>query len=427
MVTQGRSMALFVIGMSHKSAPIDVREYVAKCLKYAQANVALRCNKTEDVEYVFVNTCNRSEIYVKHYSLKHFLFFLRAITSIDFFKVQKYCYFYRGPYAIKHLFSVVSGLDSLVLGETEVLGQVKRSYDNACTHGSVAKYLSRLFQKSFAVAKQVRSSTNIGHSPLSVAHIATKLALNIFQNLANKKVLIVGAGDTAALVVKHLVKYGVKELIIANRSRERSLRIAQQYPHLAIDVINLTDIAHGMLKVDICISQTNASLPIIGKGLVETSLKKRNYRPLFMVDLALPRDIEPEVNMLEGTFLYCVDDLAQIANKNGELRTREIEPAIKIIHKAQLDFIEWLCEQRSVNTINDFSAKCIEHKKRALNEAHKQLKAGMSADLVVERLAAILVKRIIHTPLVEIKNACLNGDLDTIDSVRKLFQLDKKL
>ncbi|WP_292363503.1 glutamyl-tRNA reductase, partial [Methylophaga sp. UBA1464] len=308
-------MHLVTYGINHTTAPVAVREklsFDADKLPLALASLMLNDSV---IEAVIVSTCNRTEIYChldEDYD-NSVLLWLHNFQQQDATALQSYLYHYEGADAVRHLFRVASGLDSLVLGEPQILGQLKTAYTQALNAKALGKSLGRLFQHAFAVAKQVRTDTAIGNSPVSVAFAAVSLAKQIFSNLAESTALLIGAGETIELVARHLFDNGIKRLIIANRTVERAHMLATSVNGYAI---SLSEIPAHLAEADIVISSTASQLPILGKGTVESALKQRKRRPIFMVDIAVPRDIEAEVGQLEDIYLYTVDDLHDIIEEN---------------------------------------------------------------------------------------------------------------
>ena len=310
--------------------------------------------------------------------------------------------FFESSEAINHICGVACGLESLVLGEPQIFGQLKEAYQTSKSQGALDKILEKLFQHVFKTAKKVRTDTNIGSSPISVAYCAVKLSEKIFTNLQNQTVLLIGSGEMVELSAQHLSKKGVKNIIFANRSLENAQPIAIKHNAEAITLKSLSENLH---RADIVISSTAASIPIIGKGLIETVLLQRKHQPMLLIDLAIPRDIEPEVNQLEDVFLYTVDDLQQIANSNLEERLKEKVEAEKIIKYSSLEFIEWINNIPDEVVIKNYRRQANLLKDELLQIAIRKLKSGSNPDLVVEELADKLTNKLLHQSLEKIRKS----------------------
>ena len=315
--------------------------------------------------------------------------------------MQEYVSYYEANEAVQHICNVACGLESLVLGEPQIFGQLKDAYQLSKNEKALDKILEKLFQHVFKTAKKVRTDTNIGSSPVSVAYCAVKLSEKIFTNLSNQTVLLIGAGEMIELSAQHLSKRGVKKMIFANRTIENAQPIAIKYEAEAISLKSLSENLH---RADIVISSTAAPIPIIGKGLIETVLHQRKHKPMLLIDLAIPRDIEPEANQLEDIFLYSVDDLQQIANSNLEERLKEKVLAKEIINEKSVDFIEWANNIPNEEIIKNHRRQANLLKDELLQIALRKLKLGSNPDLVVEELADKLTNKLLHKALESLKN-----------------------
>ncbi len=324
-------MALLSLGINHLTAPVDIREKVA----FAPEQMTRALHELQDIpavnESVIVSTCNRTEIYCDASSdcsevITHWL---TAHHGINENSLSPYIYTHSDEEVARHLFRVASGLDSMVLGEPQILGQLKESYDRARGDKTVSAILDRLFQHSFSVAKRVRTDTEIGSNPVSVAFAAVSLSKQIFSSLDEAHALLIGAGETIELVSRHLRSQNIGSMTIANRSIERARLLAAE---IGADAVQINAVPEQLVRADIVISSTASQLPILGKGAIESALKQRKHRPIFMVDLAVPRDIEPEVGKLQDIYLYTVDDLKNVVDEN--LRGRELaaEAALEIVN-----------------------------------------------------------------------------------------------
>jgi glutamyl-tRNA reductase len=332
-------MLIVTTGLNHKTAPVAVRERLTFGPDVIVAALRSLREQSGVVECLILSTCNRTEIYcaLVDGADSPLVRWLCEFHGLPANQVTPYLYTHVDKVAVNHLLRVASGLDSMVLGEPQILGQVKQAFQVAQQAGYVGKLLGRLFQHSFTVAKQVRTDTAIGCSPVSVAFAAVTLARQIFSNLAAQTALLIGAGETIELAARHLRQHGIGRLIVANRTVERAHALAAELDGYAI---GLTEITTHLPEADILISSTASPLPILGKGTVESALKKRKHRPMFMVDIAVPRDIEPEVGELSDVYLYTVDDLEQVVDENKRSREQAAEQALEIIEFHVGEFIE---------------------------------------------------------------------------------------
>jgi glutamyl-tRNA reductase len=316
---------------------------------------------------------------------------------------------------------VASGLDSLVLGEPQILGQMKTAFSAANEAGTTGKILNRLFQHTFKSAKQVRTDTAIGSSPVSVAFAAVSLGKQIFGELSGKTVLLIGAGETIELAARHLHEQGIGRMIIANRTVEKAHHLAEEFGGYAI---SLTEISDHLAEADIVISSTASPLPILGKGAVESALKSRRHQPMFMVDIAVPRDIEAEVDDLDDVYLYTVDDLQEVIQENMKSRQDAAKQAEEIIDSQVVHFMEWIESQDSVSTIRAFRAQADRLKAEMLEKSQKMLAAGEDPKHILEVMAHQLTNKLIHSPCNQLRNATSEERPPLLEATRTLFNLD---
>nr|WP_275575118.1 glutamyl-tRNA reductase [Methylocucumis oryzae] len=321
---------------------------------------------------------------------------------------------------IRHMFRVACGLDSMILGEPQILGQMKTAYHVACDAGTIGKQLGKLFQHTFNAAKKVRTDTAIGSSPVSVAFAAVQLAQQIFAKLSEQTALLIGAGETIELTARHLAQQGIGRIIIANRTYDKAHTLATQFNGYAID---LSELPMHLAEADIVISSTASPLPILGKGRVESALKKRKYKPMFMVDLAVPRDIEAEVEQLRDVYLYTVDDLRHTIDQNMNSRRQAAEQAEEIIDTQVEYFLAWLRAQGAQSTIRDYRMSAELLRDEVLQKALSQLKNGANPEETLNRLAYTLTNKIIHIPTTQLKYAAENNRHDLIAAAREIFKL----
>ena len=415
-------MALLAFGINHKTAPVEVRERVAfapeslvEALSDAKASAELK-------EIAILSTCNRTELYCSSraegdHSL---LQWLGRYHGLDPQQLEQCSYAFKDEAAARHMMRVASGLDSLVLGEPQILGQLKSAFSLSQENGFVGAELGRLFQQTFSVAKQVRTDTAIGENPVSVAYAAVSLAQHIFADMSKSKALLIGAGETIELVARHLSQSGVKEMTVANRTLSRALALAEEFSGKAI---LLGDIPDALANADIVIASTASQLPILGKGAVEAALKKRKHRPIFMVDIAVPRDIETQVGELDDVYLYTVDDLKEVIEENQRSRESAAQQAEEIIESGAHDFMRQLRSLDAVDVLTAYRTQSEALRDQELDKALKQLAKGKAAEEVLNTLARSLTKKMLHHPTIQMRKASADGRSDMLDLVQELFQL----
>ena len=394
-----------ILSVNHQLAPVEVREKVAFApTQLAQALSQLK--QTAGIEAgAILSTCNRSEVYaiVDNDNGKEILSdFLSQTHNIARHQLDPYLSYFSSNDAITHICQVATGLDSLVLGEPQILGQLKDAYHAAKEAKTLNKLLEKLFQHAFSTAKKVRTDTEIGSSPVSVAYCAVKLSEKIFSELSKQTVMLIGAGEMIELCAQHLSQKGVKNIIVANRTIENAEKIASTYQARSISLKQFSNVVH---EADIIISSTAASVPIIGKGLIETALKLRKHKPMFMLDIAIPRDIEPEVAQLDDVFLYTIDDLQQVVNDNIDNRQREKTLAEEIIIDQNSKFNHWLSTLPNEQVIQSYRQNAYQIKDETLGLALKKLKNSNDPEAILRQLADQLTNKLLHTPFANIKQA----------------------
>lgn len=416
-------MTLLAFGINHKTAPVDIREKVA--FAPDKLGVALQelLTLTAVNEAAIVSTCNRTELYcdLSEADSAEVVAWFRAYHSLSAEELDPYIYTHLDNQAVQHILRVASGLDSLVLGEPQILGQIKDAYHTASQAGAIGHLLNRLFQHTFSVAKEVRTDTAIGSSPVSVAFAAVSLAKQIFSDLSEHTALLIGAGDTIELVARHLNDQGIKHLIVANRTVERAMTLANQFMHS--EAIALADMPSRLAEADMIISSTASQLPILGKGAVESALKSRKHRPMFMVDIAVPRDIEPEVGALSDVYLYTVDDLHEVIEEGRQSREEAAEQAQEIIENQVEHYMGWLRSLEAVDTIRGYREQAERLRDEAMQHARRQLAAGRDPEAVMSELARVLTQKLLHQPTVQMNRAAFEGREELLEAVRELFNL----
>lgn len=413
-------MVLLIFGVNYKSAPLHVRERLAFDLEALSEICQQIVSEPEIYEAVLVSTCNRTELYVFASSSSVVLRWLKKHPIVNPGQLKDFSYTYRGEETIKHLMRVACGIDSMVLGEAEILGQLKTAFAVASQVGSARKVLGRLFQKAFSLAKSVRTETGIGLNPVSVAYAAAKLTEHFYTDLSTMTVLLIGAGETTELVTKHLYNMGVRKLIIANRTLRNAQAIADCFH---AEVIMLESVGKYLSRADMVVSSTASPLPLVGKGMVEKALKSRKRRPMVMVDLAVPRDIEPEVAQLPDAYLYCIDDLEAIVEENRRLRADAAAQAEQMIAVSSKTFSAWLRTQDALSTLCAFRDHYGAIRDKMLVAAKRQLQSGKPTDEVLEWLAYSLTNRLLHEPTVCLRQASSDGRQDLLSLTEELFDL----
>ena len=391
-------MQLYTIGVNHTTAPIAIRENVAfndANLRHALSDLTAQNTKGFVSEAAILSTCNRTEIYVQSATPEIILHWLAQYHRLDLSHIQPYTYTLTNQDAVKHAFRVASGLDSMVLGEPQILGQFKQSVKIAQDAGTLGTLLHKLFQRTFEVAKEVRTNTDIGGSSISMAAAAVKLAQRIYGDVSQQKVLFIGAGEMIELCADHFAAQKPKSMTVANRTLERGTSLAEK---IGGNAILLNDLPARFAEFDIVITSTASQLPIVGLGMVERAVKARRHRPIFMVDLAVPRDIEPEVAALDDVFLYTVDDLAQVVNDGMENRQTAAINAEMIVQARVETFMQWLKKRDAVPTIKALRDQAEATRQAEFEKALKLMQKGESPEKALEALSNALTNKFLHAP-----------------------------
>lgn len=413
-------MTLLALGINHKTATVAVRERVAFTPPQLTSALGQLRGMPEVREAAVLSTCNRTELYCVTESSgeRPILDWLSDFHGLPVDDLSRCAYHYLDNEAARHLMRVAVGLDSMVLGEPQILGQLKEAYQSARDAQGLGGELELLFQHTFSVAKQVRTRTGIGQNPVSVAYAAVSLASRIFDDFSRSRAMLIGAGETIELVARHLREAGVREMIVANRTRERAEELASQFN---AEAISLNEIPEALPRADIVISSTAAPLPILGKGMAERALKKRRHRPIFMVDIAVPRDIEPEVGELDDVFLYTVDDLNEVIQENRRHRQVAADQAESLIeHGVSM----WLHERRirsSGELIRRYRDQAIDLRELSEQQALARLARGEDPESVVRLLAHQLTNRLLHRPTVAMREASGSERRDLLAAAESLL------
>jgi glutamyl-tRNA reductase len=419
-------MALTALGINHTTANVDMRERVAFAPEQLVEALQQACARAQLQELVILSTCNRTELFYTSEDnpgsgAERALDWLATYHHLHSADIEQNCYHYNEGEALQHMIQVAAGLDSMVLGEPQILGQMKSAYAVAGEAGTVAGELGRIFPRVFSIAKKVRTDTAIGENPVSVAYASVDLASHIFTDLGKTSALLVGAGETIDLVTRHLVEAGVKRIVVANRTLGRAQELAERF---GVEAVLLADIPEQLIDADIVISSTASQLPILGKGAVEHALKMRKHRPILMVDLAVPRDIESQVGELKDIYLYSVDDLREIVEQNLRSRQDEARKADVIIAEGVQAFLQEKRALGAVDTVKALRGRAEQMRDAEVTRALRNLDRGQSAEDVVAALARNLTNKLLHSPSIGLKRASAEGREDVIDVARGLLGLE---
>lgn len=418
---------LVLVGVNHKTTPVEIREKLAFNQVKLEASLEHLVGHPEIVENIILSTCNRVEIYARVENtdqgiqlLKDFICDYHGISRGN---LDQYFYSYRDNQAVEHLFRVSASLDSMILGEAQILGQVKDAYSTARALSSTGLVLNQLFEKAFNVAKKVREETGISERGVSISSAAVELAKKIFEDLENHSVMLVGTGEMAELAAKHLISYGVKTVYVASRTYERAISLAQTLNGCALGFDAFKEELH---RADIVITSTAAPNFIIHKEMIEQAIHKRKNKPIFLIDIAVPRDIAPEVNDLENVYLYDIDDLQNVVNANMEERQKEAENAMEIIKQEVTKFNNWFSTLDAVPTIVEMRNRAEEMRISEVDKTLKVLPHLSDCDQkAIQQLTQSLVNKILHKPTINLKKKTQSQDGHVyLKAIRHLFHLD---
>ncbi|MDQ5767328.1 glutamyl-tRNA reductase [Thiothrix subterranea] len=414
-------MSILIVGVNHKTAPVSIREKVS----FSPDSLPLALHAAHQVvpENLILSTCNRTEIYAATHpqqSVAALIDWLASWHKMPASQLQPYLYIHQQDEAVRHALRVACGLDSLVLGEPQILGQLKTALQAASDQATTGNQLNRLMQHAFSTAKKVRTQTSIGANPVSVAFAAVSLAKQIFSKLEKQTALLIGAGETIELVGKHLATNNIGKIIVANRSVDKAQKLAAEYGGKGI---GLPELADHLPQADIVISSTASPVPILGKGAVERALKIRKHRPMFMVDIAVPRDIEQEVAELDDVYLYTVDDLHSVIEENLQSRRAAAEQAEGMVSTEVSHFMAWLRAQDHMNTIRAYRARTDSIRQEVFDKATALLQNGKSPEEALQFLAHTLANKLSHDATQAMHHAARNGDHQLLAHARALFNL----
>src|SRR5690606_14104208 len=413
-------MQLFAFGINHTTAPLDVREQVTfpeNAMEHALHDLVGR-NPVK--EAAIVSTCNRTEVYCSTEKPEEAMRWLADFHHLQVHDLDPYLYKLPREKAVKHAFRVASGLDSMVIGEPQILGQMKNAIKSAENAGTLGLLLHKLFQRTFFVAKEVRTSTEIGACSVSMAAAAARLAERIFGEISEQNVLFIGAGEMIELCATHFAAKRPKRITVANRTAERAEALSRRFGACPI---SLSELPEQLALHDIVVTCTASPLPILGKGMLERAIKLRKHRPIFIIDLAVPRDVEQEVAELDDVFLYYVDDLADIVKEGLDNRQSAVTEAENIIESNVSDFMRWVSARQTVPTIRALRDHAERHRRHELDRAHKLLAKGENPIKVLESLSSGLTNKFLHLPSTALNNASDSEREQLVELVNRLYQL----
>ena len=414
-------MMLWVLGLNHQTAPVDLRERVAFDAAALPAALASLRGLAEVSEVALLSTCNRTELYCVG-DAERVIEWLAEYQNLSIDEIRPYLYTYGCSDTIRHAFRVACGLDSMVLGEPQILGQIKDAVRVAQEQAALDTWLNALFQKTFAVAKEVRTGTAVGENSVSMAAASVKMAEQIFPDVADLNVLFIGAGEMIELVATYFAAKNPKLMAVANRTLPRAQELCEKLgvnaePHLLAE---LPAILH---EYDVVVSSTASQLPIVGKGMVERALRQRHHMPVFMLDLAVPRDIEEEVGELNDAYLYTVDDMMGIVQQGKEARQKAAAEAEVMVSQKVAEFIDWQKSSQSVPLIRALRDEGERARRQVLENAMKQLAKGTPPEEVLERLSVQLTNKLLHSPTRTLNKAGAN-DSDLVEAVAQIYHLE---
>jgi len=415
-------MQLFALGLNHTTAPVEIREkvnFTSERLKHALHDFLAR-DLAQEV--VIISTCNRTELYcgLEYDTTEAIINWLSHYHNISSQSLHDHLYTYKQAETVRHLLRVACGLNSMILGEPQILGQLKSAYKTARAEGSTSQILNKLFEHSFSVAKQVRTDTAIGSSPVSVAFAAVRLAQQIFGDLSQNTALLIGAGETIELAARHLHENHLGRMIVANRTVERARQLAKEFSGYAI---TLEEIPNHLAEADVVISSTGSPNYVLMRPAVEQTIKIRKHRPIFMVDIAVPRDIDPTVGELDDIYLYSVDDLNEVIQENLRSREQAAQKAEEIIDTHVAHFMGWWNSLNVVDTICHLREQAQEVHHRLVTKAKQMIDSGKSPHEAIDFLAHTLTNTLMHEPCVQLRQAGYEGREELVIAARQLFHL----
>jgi glutamyl-tRNA reductase len=420
-------MNIIALGINHNTAHVEVRERVAFGPDQVADAMCEACGSVGVDELIVLSTCNRTELYAvvpsgqsPDQKARELIDWMAGYHHLSADELRGAAYHHEGEQALRHIVQVAAGLDSMVLGEPQIFGQLKSAFAVAADAGTVGGELGRVFPRIFSIAKKVRTDTAIGENPVSVAYAAVDVARRIFTDLTDCNALLVGAGETIELVTRHLIEAGVGNIVIANRTLGRARELAQKF---GAEAVLLPEIPRVLPAADIVITSTASQLPIIGKGTVESALKVRRHRPVLMVDIAVPRDIEPQVGDLRDIYLYSVDDLRQIVDNNLAARQSEVHKADDIIDAGIVSIREARRSLAAVDLVKQYRLTAEQVRQQELERALAAIARGDDPQQVVAQLARGITNKLIHSPTLGLKKASAEGRHDVLGHAARLLGL----
>ena len=420
---------VILVGLNHRTAHVEIREQVAFPEEDLDRSMKALYKLPNLSEGLILSTCNRVEIYAatkdSEKGVEEIKDFIAQQHHLHLSKFEDTLYVLQGEESVKHLFRVASSLDSMVVGEPQILGQIKGAYRVAHAAKTTGVLLNKLLHKAFSVAKRVRTETSIGNRAVSVSFVAVELAKKIFAHLEGREVLIIGAGEMCELAAQHLVRAGAQKILVTNRTWDRAMELAERFQGEALP---FTELPHALLRADIIISSTGSPDVIVKKEEVSTIIRQRKQRPLFFIDIAVPRDIEPQVNTVDNVYLYDIDDLQEVAEANMKDRQHEARKAEAIVATEVEQFCRWYQSLELVPTIVSLQEKMEEMRKKELEKTLSTLPAVSDKERrAMEVLSEAIVKKILHGPITLLKKQDLNSEGESyVDVVKKLFRLDEE-
>jgi glutamyl-tRNA reductase len=414
-------MPLLALGISHHTAPVDIREKVAISSPGYADRIRQLMGLDGIEEVVILGTCNRTEFYClcSGQAEDQILPWIHQLHQIPPGQLDTHFYCHSGEDAVRHLMRVASGLDSLVLGEPQILGQIKEAWQISQQTGGAGKVLDRLFQHTFAAAKSIRHNSGIGAHPVSVAYTTVVLAKQIFGDLSEQNVVLVGAGEMIRLCGKHLHEHGIARIEIVNRSLRAAEELASELHARANTLDRLPEV---LPRADILISSTASPTPIISVKAVKSALRQRRHRPMFMVDIAVPRDIEPQVERLDDVYLYTIDDLQQVVDENMKHRHSAAEAAVSDVELSVTAFMRWLYGIRAARSLKRIRSQSHTHESALIEKALKRLQAGQDPEQTLAQMANTLTNRILHEPTLRLREAAENQNYEILKAADWIFR-----
>ena len=413
-------MQLFAFGINHQTAPLVVREQIAFNTDAMEPALRDLVGHGAAKEATILSTCNRTEVYCSTHKPAQIVNWLARYHELQPSEIEPYLYTLPHEQAVKHAFRVASGLDSMVLGEPQILGQMKQAVRYAEQAGTLGFLLHKLFQRTFSVAKDVRTQTEIGSNLISMAAAAVKLAERIFPSIAEQNILLIGAGEMIELNAVHFAAKSPKRITVANRTLERAQVLARRIDGHAI---TLGELPEQLAQHDIIVTSTASPLPILGKGMVERALKARKHRPIFIIDLAVPRDVEAEVSNLDDVFLYTVDDLSEVVRDGLDARQGAVKEAEVIINSGVVDFIHWMESREVVPTIRALRDHVERQRRHEMEKALRQLTKGEEPEKVLESLSNALTNKFLHAPTHALNHAPAEERNALLDMVHRIYHM----